>query len=162
MQTLNNHWTAKSTDDFVYKIAADFMSVIESAMEGTMTQAELATRLGVSEGSVSQALNNPGNLTLKKVVQYARVMGLKVSIVAYDDGDAENENGPILPEIFINCWKRFGKPADFFQLEDACKFHARSDSSDRIILYRDCHYRASTDLPYGFVHLKTPINVASW
>src|SRR5258708_2354672 len=130
MHTLNKHWTERSVDDFVYKIAADFMSVIESAMDGTITQAELASRLGVSEGRVSQALNNPGNLTLKKIVEYARALGLKVSIVAYDDGDPGNNNGPISSEIFSNCWEWLGRPVDFFELEDARKFQVRSDSSN--------------------------------
>lgn len=152
MHTLNRHWTERSVDDFVYRIAADFMSAIESAMGGTITQAELASRLDVSEGRVSQALNKPGNLTLKKVVEYAKAVGLKVAIVAYDDGDVDNSNGPITAEIFAKCWERLGKPADFFQLEDACKFQARSDSSNEVIFFHDYESRASTyGGPYGYL-----------
>ena len=61
------HWTEKSTDDFLYRIAADFVRQVESAMENAgVNQAGLAKRLKVSEGRVSQVLNNPGNLRLER------------------------------------------------------------------------------------------------
>jgi transcriptional regulator with XRE-family HTH domain len=117
MAELKKHWTENSVDDFVYRIASDFVLQLETKIEkGEVSQRELAVRLNVSDGRVSQVLNNPGNLTLKKVVEYARALGMKVAIVAYDDGDSENNKGPINPEIFNKCWKRAGSPADFFAL----------------------------------------------
>src|SRR5690242_6300361 len=113
-----SHWTEKSTDDFLYRIAADFVRQIEGTMEATgVNQAELAKRLKVTEGRVSQVLNNPGNLTLKKVVEYVRVLGRKVAIVEYDDHDSKNLNGPVNSEIFARCWYHAGRPGDFFALE---------------------------------------------
>jgi transcriptional regulator with XRE-family HTH domain len=91
------------------------MRQLETAMNGR-TRAELAATLGVSEGRVSQVFNNPGNLTLRNVIEYARALGQKVAIVAYDDGDRRNENGPINSEIFTTCWQRAGKPVDFFEM----------------------------------------------
>lgn len=111
------HWTSRRIADFVYRISSDFVAVLETKLEreGT-TQKELADRLNVSVGRVSQILNDPGNLTLKNTVRYAQALGLKVAIVAYDDGDPTNADGPISAEIFTACWKRAGSPKDLFQL----------------------------------------------
>jgi predicted XRE-type DNA-binding protein len=115
MATLNHHWTERSIDAFLYRISTDFVGQIERFMETDgVKQSELATMLGVSKGRVSQMLNNPGNLTLRKVVEYARALGKKVAIVPYDDTDSGNQNGPIDSEIFTICWERAGKPKDFF------------------------------------------------
>jgi transcriptional regulator with XRE-family HTH domain len=111
------HWTERSVDDFVHKMSSDFILQLEKKMEeGKVSQKELADLLRVSVGRVSQFLNNPGNLTLKKIVEYSRTLGLKVAIVAYEDGDPENKNGPINSEIFYDCWVKQGRPEDFFSL----------------------------------------------
>jgi plasmid maintenance system antidote protein VapI len=52
--------------------AFDFVTYVSSRLEsGGVTQADLALRLGVTEGRVSQMLNAPGNLTLKQIVRLA-------------------------------------------------------------------------------------------
>jgi transcriptional regulator with XRE-family HTH domain len=113
------HWTERSTEDFQYKIGWDFVSQIEKLIDsGETTKASLAEKLGVSKGRVSQVLSNPGNITLKNIVRYARALGKKVSIVAYDDRDPDNHNGPINSGVFLACWERAQKPADFFALND--------------------------------------------
>lgn len=43
---------------------------------------------------------------------------MKVALVAYEDGDSQNQSGPISSEIFAICWKRMGSPRDFFELKD--------------------------------------------
>ena len=112
------HWTERSTEDFVQRITFDFTTQIEKALESSnSSQAELATKLRVTEGRVSQILNNPGNLGLKNIVKYARAIGRKVAIVLYDDGDSANRNGPVNSEIFSTCWERAGRPNDFFALD---------------------------------------------
>jgi transcriptional regulator with XRE-family HTH domain len=114
------HWTERSTEDFVQRITFDFTTQIEQALEGSnSSQAALAKNLGVSDGRVSQILNNPGNIGLKNIVRYARAIGRKVAIVLYDDGDAANDNGPVNAEIFSTCWELVGRPADFFALRSA-------------------------------------------
>jgi transcriptional regulator with XRE-family HTH domain len=111
------HWTESSVDAYLYRLAFDFVRQIEQTMQETgKKQAQLADELGVTEGRVSQVFNNPGNLTLRKMIEYARALGKKVAIVAYDDGDPGNQTGPIAPEIFMACWDAAGKPADFFEL----------------------------------------------
>jgi transcriptional regulator with XRE-family HTH domain len=113
------HWTERSIEDFVHRVSADFVVQLEKRIEDDeIKQKELAERLGVTRGAVSQTLNNPGNLELKTMVQYARALGMKLAIVAYDDDDPDNEKGPIISEIFSNCWENAGKPQDFFELAD--------------------------------------------
>lgn len=50
------------------------------------------------------------------MAEYARALGMKVVVVAYDDNDPDNTRGPINPEIFQQCWKHMGSPADFYEL----------------------------------------------
>src|SRR5215475_9077287 len=118
--TTTTHWTERSIDDFLYKVAADFVGQLELVMlSRPITQADLAKRLNLSPGRVSQIFNNPGNLTLKQVIRYARGLGLKVAVVAYDDNDHANERGPINSEIFRRCWENAGSPNYFQQLSGA-------------------------------------------
>ena len=140
---MNGHWTSRSTEDFLHKISSDFVFQIENRMdEEPLNQCGLAKRLGVSEGRVSQVLRNPGNLTLKNVVEYARVLGLKVAIVAYDDNDPMNRNGPINSQIFTACWKKVGKPNDFFALQEPAT-SIRTETSIRYVK-QPSHYDIST------------------
>jgi transcriptional regulator with XRE-family HTH domain len=156
---MNNHWTARSTADFVYRISSDFALQIENKMdEGPVTQSKLAERLGVTPGRVSQVLRNPGNLTLRNMVEYAASLGMKVSVVAYEDGDPENQKGPINSEIFNACWTRAGKPADFFALKESFGV-VRNTPSIRYLspvhnLYEDQTSDASTILRELVLHDK--------
>ncbi len=111
---MSSHWTTRSSEDFVYRISSDFALQIEKKMDALgLSQSKLARNLGVTDGRVSQVLRNPGNLTLKNMVEYARSLGMKVSVVAYEDGDPQNNNGPINSEIFSMCWAKSGKPKTF-------------------------------------------------
>jgi transcriptional regulator with XRE-family HTH domain len=113
------HWTEKSTKDFLFRIASDFVEQLEAKMESKgWTKAQLAKALGVTKGRVSQIINNPGNLSLDMIIRCARVLGMKVAIVAYDDGDERNERGPVNSEIFRICWENVGKPRDFWSLQE--------------------------------------------
>lgn len=110
------HWTARSTLDFVHRISSDFVAQVETKLENAgISHTDLATRLGVSVGRVSQVLNDPGNLTLKNTVQYAQALGMKVAVLAYDDDDPKNKKGPISAAVFNLCWRRAGAPRDFFE-----------------------------------------------
>ncbi len=118
METVKRqHWTETNTADFVYRISSDFVGQLEKRLEiYPITRKELAQKIGVSDGRVSQVFNNPGNLTLRNFVQYSRALGMKIAIVAYDDNDPNNENGPVNSDIFNQCWIKVGKPRDFFDL----------------------------------------------
>jgi transcriptional regulator with XRE-family HTH domain len=123
---VEQHWTERSVEDYLYRVGADYIRQIQGAMDIEHTaQSELAAELGVSKGRVSQVMNNPGNLTLKNVIQYARALGKKVSIVMYSDDDIENSGGPINSQIFERCWELVGKPSDFIEL-------AKRETSNRV------------------------------
>lgn len=111
------HWTARSVKDYIFRIASDFIAQLENKMNSLpISQDELAKKLGVTKGRVSQLINHPGNISLATMVEYAKALGMKVSLVAYDDNDPENKNGPINSEIFKTCWEQLGKPHDFWDV----------------------------------------------
>ncbi len=111
------HWTERSTEDYHFRIAADFIGQLEEKMEAeNITQDQLSQLTGLTKGRISQVINNPGNMTLGNIVKFSRAVGLKVSLVAYDDHDPGNNKGPINSEIFKICWERTGRPHDFWDL----------------------------------------------
>ncbi|HEX7317738.1 MAG TPA: helix-turn-helix transcriptional regulator [Pyrinomonadaceae bacterium] len=113
------HWTDRSVEDFQFRVAADFVAQLEAKMEQLdMSQADLAKAMEVTEGRISQIINSPGNLTLSVMVKCVRVLGMKMSLVAYEDEDRENAHGPVDAEIFRHCWERLGCPRDFWALEE--------------------------------------------
>jgi transcriptional regulator with XRE-family HTH domain len=112
------HWTEENADAFAHRIAFDFIAQLEKKLETLpLSQKELARKLAVSEGAVSKVLNNPQNLTLKTIVKYSRALGIKATIVAYDDNDPNNEKGIIASEVFATSWERAGKPRDVWALD---------------------------------------------
>ncbi|OGW43558.1 MAG: hypothetical protein A2Y66_01115 [Nitrospirae bacterium RBG_13_41_22] len=116
---MNTHWTARSTKDFLFRIAADFIAQLEDKMESPpLSRNDLAKKLGVTKGRVSQIFNNPGNITLEKIVEYSRALKMKVAIVAYEDNDPENKNGPVNSEIFKTCWEKSGRPREFWDFQE--------------------------------------------
>jgi hypothetical protein len=120
MNSTNAHWTERGTADFQFRIGFDFIQQINDLLDArVITRKQFAANLHVSKGRVSQVLNDPGNLTLKQVVKYARGVRRKVSVVLYDDGDNDNRKGPISPQVFSRCWERQGKPSDVFKMEQA-------------------------------------------
>lgn len=128
MGKLDRHWTEASLEAYLHRIATDWVVQIEKAMEKEgVKQSEIARALSVSKGRVSQVLNDPGNLTLKKIIEYTRTMGKKVAVVCYDDDDPENQNGPINSEIFELCWQKAGRPSDFFQMEESPQVAGNTD-----------------------------------
>lgn len=128
------HWTARSDASFIHKLAFDFIVQLEKRIESEgISQSELAKRLGVSEGAVSQVLNNPQNLTLKTIARYSRALGMKAAIVAYDDGDRDNEQGLVSSEIFSTCWEHAGKPRDFWTLDEITSKKSATTSRVEII-----------------------------
>lgn len=111
------HWTAESSDNFRYYVAFDFIAELERAMDTKgLLQKDFATLVGVSEGRVSQVFNNPGNLTLRSIVDWTRHLGKKVSVVIYDDHDSEGGLGPVPSDVFRICWEVSGEPRNHGEL----------------------------------------------
>lgn len=108
------HWTRRSIEDLRYSVATDFLLQIEKRMERDgVRRVDLADRLGVERSYVTQIFNSPPNLSLDTAIRLAHAVGLEVSLVAYDDGQAK-EHGPIHSEIFRLCWEDKKRPRDFF------------------------------------------------
>jgi transcriptional regulator with XRE-family HTH domain len=113
------HWTQQSIGDFVYSISASFTAQLERRMQQKeISRSDLAAKLNKTTGRVSQVLNDPGNLSLRLLVEYARSLGLKVSVVAYDDDDPDNTKGPISPEVFVKSWEKLNRPIDLFEVDE--------------------------------------------
>jgi predicted XRE-type DNA-binding protein len=115
------HYTGANDESFVNRITFDFIAQMANRLETSkMKQSELAEKLDVGESAVSQVLNlGRMNLTLKLMVRYARALGMKVAIVAYDDHDPHNENGPVGSEIFGLSWEKIGRPRDVWSVNEA-------------------------------------------
>jgi predicted XRE-type DNA-binding protein len=112
-----SHWTARSVDDFAYRIASDFVAQIETKLENEgIDRVEFAKAVGVTPGRVSQVLNTPTHFNLRSMVSYAQGAGLKVAIIAYEDDDPKNKLGPINAQVFTSCWRKAGRPKDLFEL----------------------------------------------
>jgi transcriptional regulator with XRE-family HTH domain len=110
---LSTHWTAEDTASFQHFVAFDFLDQIEQKLdEQNMSRTDLAKKLGVDKSRVSQIFSNPGNLTLRNMVEWARAVDLKLGILAYDDGEVAGERGPVSSWIFLHCWDRMRKPRD--------------------------------------------------
>lgn len=116
---MNKHWTARNIEDFRFRITADFIAQLEDKMESIpLSPKELADKLGITKGRVSQIFNDPGNISLKKIIEYSKALNMKVALMAYEDNDPENTKGPINSEIFRICWEKCGKPRDFWALNE--------------------------------------------
>lgn len=117
----NNHtdWTTGSTKNFIYRISSDFVEQLRDRMESKgWSQKRLAKALQISSGRVSQVFNNPGNLTLETMVEWAQVLGLKFSCLAYDDDDPQNKKGLINSNVFRICWEQANKPRDMWDIRE--------------------------------------------
>lgn len=150
-------WTEEKFENFVYYIAADFVDKLEEEMEESgLTKKELAKRLDVSAGRVSQIFHNPGNLTLEMIVRCARAVGIKVAVLAYNDGDKDNLNGPIVPQVFYECWEKCGKPKNMFEIDEDVRIEigplsAAADTGS-----------APTGLTVRFISDLTDISLKDW
>lgn len=129
-----SHWTARSTKKFLYRIASDFIEQLRDRIDALKwSQKRLAKELRVTEGRISQVLNNPGNLTLETMVDWARILGMKVSIIAYfDKNDPNNELGPVNAEIFRLCWEKARSPRSFLEIQPP--IHQQMAKTDRAVV----------------------------
>ncbi len=101
----------KDTAELKWEIAIDYLTDLESAMDAKgISRDDLAKILNVPERLINEQFGNPSNPCIYSMIRMARAIGLKISIVTYDDGDAENEKGPIIANIFKECWEKAGKP----------------------------------------------------
>ena len=143
MDSLKGHWGHRDNREFLSQIGFDFVAQLDEIVKADgIGRAGLAKKLGVSKGRVSQILNNPGNLTLQNIVKYCRALNRKVTIVAYDDAD--NESGPIPPQIFVKCWQRANRPSDLHSATAVAAVNRRTHVGPQWVYRRDPRVTAFT------------------
>lgn len=135
-----HNWTAESAEAFAHRIAFDFIAQIERYLHATGIERNvLADRLGVSAGAVSQVLNNPQNLKLSTIGRYCQALGLKASVVAYDDGDHDNKLGLINSQVFVACWEKLDRPRDSWAIRELDTLYAGNSVTIYVQLYITTH-----------------------
>jgi transcriptional regulator with XRE-family HTH domain len=109
-----NHWTQENAKDFAYHLSLDFFTQLQDRFEQSdLLHKQFAEKLHLSAGRISQIFNSPPeNPKVDSLVRYAHALGLKVSIVAYDDDDPSNDRGPVFSGVIAKCWEQMGKPRD--------------------------------------------------
>lgn len=124
------HWTERSTEDFLYSVASDFVEQIQRKMKALdMKPSELARASKVSKGRISQIFKDPGNISLETMIKFARALGLKLFVSAYEDpDDPNNERGPLNGDIANILWERAGRPFDMWDIERLPQVAVTGDS----------------------------------
>lgn len=95
------HWTRRNAENFAYQIITDFLEQCE-----------------VCNQDAPDLLSDVETTPIVDLIRYAQSLDMKVALVAYDDGDYDQELGPINSEVFRLCWERAGKPKNFFDLNN--------------------------------------------
>lgn len=114
----NLHWTAQSTNSYQFSITVDVTDMISERMEEIgISQKELAARMNLSEGRISQILRDNANPTLATLINLCSAVGLKLGLLPYNDEDPQNQQGPVPASLFLECWSRMGKPLTFDDLD---------------------------------------------
>jgi transcriptional regulator with XRE-family HTH domain len=78
--------------DLIMEVTETLCELLEKEK---ISRKELADRLGKSKGFVSQLLNGGRNLTLRTVADILHVLGYKVSIRPYKEGERRQERNTI-------------------------------------------------------------------
>lgn len=100
--------TNDNAEKLAHWVAYDFIAQLKHRAQAKgWSRKDLASKLGLSESRVSQVFHHPPNLTQRTMCEYARALGLGLSVVLYDD-DGSSE--PIGAEVFRAAWEKLGKP----------------------------------------------------
>ena len=143
-----SHWTQASAADFAHNISMDFFAQLEKRIEQFgISRKELAGKMNVTPSAVSQILNSPPeNPKGETLVHYARNLGLKVAVVAYDDNDPGNDRGPIYSGVFEESWKSLNRPRDLFDVQEACRHEPSISQVATYAWHRNAYGPACTTL----------------
>jgi len=126
----------------------DFFAQLEKRIEQFgISRKELAGKMNVTPSAVSQILNSPPeNPKVETLVHYARNLGLKVAVVAYDDNDPGNDRGPIYSGVFEESWKSLNRPRDLFDVQEACRHEPSISQVATYAWHRNAYGPACTTL----------------
>lgn len=113
----HNHWTAGDPRRVAQWVAFDFIAQLETRIEQIpgFTHKDLAKRLHVSIGRVSQIMNSPGNFTIRNGCSYAGAVDMNAALVLYP---ADCRSAPISGDIFRACWEIAGRPTNMFEVQE--------------------------------------------
>jgi len=114
------HWTERGFDEYHFQVMFDFVCEVEKALEARgMNRNDLAKGIEVPWQRLLAWFNDPTKITLLYAIKMARLLGMKLGIAVYDDGDATNERGPVNPDIMVKCWRHLNSPRDYYELKEA-------------------------------------------
>ena len=77
-----------SQEELILEVTETLCELLEKEK---ISRKELAERLGKSKGFVSQLLNGGRNLTLRTVADILHVLGYKVALTPYREGEPKQE-----------------------------------------------------------------------
>jgi transcriptional regulator with XRE-family HTH domain len=80
---------AFAQEDLIMEVTETLCELLEKEK---VSRKELAERLGKSKGFVSQLLNGGRNLTLRTVADILHVLGYKVNLTPYKEGQPRQES----------------------------------------------------------------------
>jgi transcriptional regulator with XRE-family HTH domain len=99
-----------------HHVSFDFILSLQVRMqEKGITVKDLADKVGLTEARVNQFFKSPRKMTLETMNDWALAVGLKLSVVVYDDGDLKHI--PVFGETFNHLWITHGKPYSFNECE---------------------------------------------
>jgi transcriptional regulator with XRE-family HTH domain len=75
-------------EELILEVTETICDILENEK---ISRKELADRLGKSKGFVSQLLNGGRNLTLRTVADILHVLGYKVTLTPYKEGEPRQE-----------------------------------------------------------------------
>jgi transcriptional regulator with XRE-family HTH domain len=75
-------------EELILEVTETICDILENEK---VSRKELAERLGKSKGFISQLLNGGRNLTLRTVADILHVLGYKVALRAYKEGEQRQE-----------------------------------------------------------------------
>ncbi|MFZ3342958.1 MAG: hypothetical protein WA213_18900 [Terriglobales bacterium] len=140
------HWSAGNPVRMVRAISFDFIAQLETRIEEIpgFNNKELAKRLGVSLGRVSQVMNSPGNFTIRNAALYANAVDRNVTIVMYPL-DPNGDQAPISGDVFRACWDIAGRPKNMFEIHDSSLGFATQNGCYGMAIGHAWNYTAQTD-----------------
>lgn len=104
-------YNKKNVADMKAAMLVDFADAIWLQLEKRgMKKEVLADILGINPEQVSRMLHNPLKLSVYNIAKLAVALGLKVTLLTYEDDDPDHLAGAIHPEVFRTSWEQAGKP----------------------------------------------------
>ncbi|MCP3681286.1 MAG: helix-turn-helix transcriptional regulator [bacterium] len=114
------HWT-EDAGAFRHWVVDEFVDVIKARLkEKNISQETFADMANCSKLAVLEILNKEEYqlLGISDMIKWARALGLKLSIVVYDDDDPDNKLGPVFAEAFVDLWDKCLRPRNFKALKE--------------------------------------------